>query len=279
MRYQTEKNKKKNKRKGLIFTFVFHSIALLLALYPLMTMQQEQKEEIRAVLVEFDFGAKEEGAKKVKKQKAEQKRQVQKVTPITKQAPKILTTELPSDLKMPKVKRPVKKVEKVPEPIPSDIPSPSQEIKITAPKVHIPAPSPSNTEAEEVDGSEDGEVSDAEVSGEGEGEKGEGSFDEGDKAGEGTGFIEGNGTLTRKVVKRSPINGIVKKNGVIVLKICVTRNGLVDYVEFDHSNSTIHDAEVVREAQKALSQYRFEADYGAAERECGRFSYTIDLGK
>ncbi|NBC24501.1 MAG: hypothetical protein GVX78_02680, partial [Bacteroidetes bacterium] len=94
---------------------------------------------------------------------------------------------------------------------------------------------------------------------------------------DGTGFIGGDGILTRKIVKRASISELVKESGTIVIKLCVTRNGLVDYVEFDPSRSTIKDIETVRAALDAMSLYRFERDYSAAKRECGSFQFNIEV--
>lgn len=272
-----EENKKKNKKKGLILTFVFHGLAVALALYPLMNLDQQQKEQIEAVIVEFDFGAKAEGAKKVKKKDVEKKREVQKVATMTKPAPKMVTSDLPSEMKVPDVKRPDRRVEEIPDPVPSDVPSQTKkQPKMEVPDVHVPAPVES-TEGS-TDGEADGELEDAAESGDGNGDTGDGEFDEGESGNEGTGYIEGNGTLTRKVIKRADVNAMVKKEGTILMKLCVTRSGNVDYVEYDREGSTIFDRDIVDAALDAMSKYKFETDYTAPKRECGLFRYNIEYG-
>lgn len=278
MQYQRKEKNKKNKKKGLLLTFMFHGLAVALALFPLLNIEQ-QKQKFEAIVVEFDFGAKAEGAKKVKKKETQEKREVQQLASITKPVPKILTTEQPADLKIPEMKRPDRKVEKIPDPVPSDRPTTTEK---TVPKMELPKinkPVPATTDAGGSVGEADGELDEnATESGDGTGEKGEGEFDKGESGDKGTGFIEGNGTLSRKVVKRANIDAMVKKEGVIVVKLCVTQSGAVDFVEYDASASTIQDPEVVKAALDAISQYRFETDYDAPARECGRFRYSIEYG-
>jgi outer membrane biosynthesis protein TonB len=279
MQYRKKEKTKKNKKKGLILTFVFHGLAVALALYPLMNLDQEQKEQIEAIVVEFDFGAKAEGAKKVKKKEVEKKREVKKMASITKPAPKMVTTDQPSELKVPDVKRPVEKVERIPDPVPSDVPAKTEkQTKMEIPNIYIPEDKPVESDKGSAEGEAEGAEVDATESGDGQGEEGEGKFDKGDSGDKGNGYIEGDGTLSRKVIKRASVHAMVKKEGTIIMKICVTRSGAVDYVEFDRNGSTITDRDIVDAAIDAMTKYRFEKDYTAPARECGRFRYNIEYG-
>lgn len=288
MKKQSIEKQEESKKKGLIVTFVFHSIALLLALYPLMNVE-EKKPEIQAVVVEFDNSAKSEGAKKVKKKVVAQ-RETRKAAALPERASKMLTSKQPTDIKVPEVKRSVKVPDAVPKPIPSDAPVASTSrvpSKIKAPVAVKPSMKPLESEATEsqevsasegaVDGSDEGLAEDAMESGNGEGDTGEGKSDMGEGDSDGTGFIGGDGILSRKIVERANINELVKESGTIVIKLCVTQNGAVDYVEYDPSKSTISNPDAVRGALEAMSLYRFERDFSAAERECGSFQFHIEL--
>ena len=288
MKKQDIRKQEESKKKGLIVTFVFHSVVLLLALYPLMTVEEE-KPEFQAVVVEFESSAKAEGAKKVKKKVVAQ-RETRKAAALPQRASKMLTTDRPNDIKVPVVKRTIKVPDAVPDPAPSDAPVASTSTvpkTITAPVAVKPSMKPVETEtvaSEEttasegaVNGAEEGVAEDAAVSGEGDGEKGDGASSIGEGDSDGTGFIGGDGILTRKIVKRARINDMVKESGTIVIKLCVTQEGAVDYVEYDPSKSTINNPEAVRGALHAMSSYRFERDFSAAQRECGSFQFNIEM--
>ncbi len=287
MEDQKFKKQEENKKKGLIATFVFHGLAILLALFPLMSAEEKQPE-MQAVVIEFNNSAQSEGAKKVKKKEVQQ-RETRQAAALPDRASKMLTTERPNEMKVPEVKRRVKVTDAVPDPVPSDAPiAQTKSSKVLkAPKASKPSMKPLESEeavsesAESsegaVDGSDEGVAEAAETSGSGEGERGEGESDMGAGENEGTGFIGGDGILSRKVVKRANINDMVKESGVIVIKICVTQDGAVDYVEFDPSRSSISNPNAIEGALKAMSLYRFERDLSAAERECGSFQFNIEL--
>ncbi len=288
MKKQKIEKQEESKKKGLIVTFVFHSIALLLALYPLMNVE-DKEPEFQAVVVEFDNSAKSEGAKKVKKKVLAQ-RETRKAAALPERASKMLTSKQPSDIKVPEIKRSVKVPDAVPKPIPSNAPIASTSripATVKAPVAVKPSMKPIESEAAETvevsssegaaDGAEDGLAEDALESGEGEGDTGDGKSDLGEGDTDGTGFIGGDGILSRKIVERANINELVKESGTIVIKLCVTQNGAVDYVEYDPSRSTITDPDAVRGALNAMALYRFERDFSAAQRECGSFQFHIEL--
>jgi|GEM_PF-854637 len=287
MKEQKFKKQEENKKKGLIATFVFHGLAILLALFPLMSADEKQPE-MQAVVIEFNSSAQSEGAKKVKKKEVQQ-RETRQAAALPDRASKMLTTERPNEMKVPEVKRRVKVIDAVPDPIPSNAPlaqTKSPKV-IKAPKASKPSMKPLETEVAvsesaesaegDIDGSDDGVAEAAVASGNGKGERGEGESDIGAGDSKGTGFIGGDGILSRKVVKRANINDMVKESGVIVIKLCVTQNGAVDYVEFDPSRSTIKNPDAIDGALEAMSLYRFERDMSAAERECGSFQFNIEL--
>ncbi len=288
MKKKNVEKQEQSKKKGLIATFVFHSIALLLALYPLMNVE-EKEPEFQGFIVEFEHSAKSEGAKKVKK-KVVAKRETSKAAALPQRASKMLTTDRPQDIKVPEIKRTVKVPDAVPDPLPSDAPVASTSrvpSQINAPVAVKPSMKPIEFEAADaaemeasegaIDGDAEGLEKEASESGNGKGESGEGESDLGEGTSNGTGFIGGNGILTRKIVKRANINGLVKESGTIVIKLCVTQNGVVDFVEYDAESSTISNPEAVKGALEAMSLYRFERDYSAAKRECGSFQFNIEL--
>ena len=105
-------------------------------------------------------------------------------------------------------------------------------------------------------------------SGIGDGGYGEGEFD-----------ASGDGIFGRKVIYNNyeDLKKIYKKSGRIWIKTCVNRRGKVTVVEIDELNTTIRDAQILRDALKAVQGYRFEEDFSAAKEQCGLIKILLDL--
>ncbi len=116
------------------------------------------------------------------------------------------------------------------------------------------------------------------------GEGDSGSSDTGDSDTDGQGDsgdsgddFDGDGLLSRKVIKRTNLGNIVKESGKITVNICVNRDGKVIFAEADRSKSTIKDRTVLKNAEVALKGYVFEKDYTVAERQCASYSFLVTV--
>ena len=65
------------------------------------------------------------------------------------------------------------------------------------------------------------------------------------------------------------------QSGLIILKLCINRNGVVTFVEIDRAKSTITSVEVLKAALVAGYSYIFEPNQNAAESDCGNISIVI----
>ncbi len=148
---------------------------------------------------------------------------------------------------------------------------------------HIVEDEPSNTNVDDVElSTSDEEAVDTdteftEVIDEGEANSDVSDEDAGDRPG--SGFIEGDGVLSRPIIFRNDPKNLAIKSGTIVVKVCINRKGLVSYAEFDNENSTIHDPEIKKLVMADVVEYRFEKSYSAPEKECGRLSYHFKFNK
>jgi outer membrane biosynthesis protein TonB len=96
----------------------------------------------------------------------------------------------------------------------------------------------------------------------------------GNSGNSGTDF-SGDGLISRKVIERADLDKIIKKNGKIVINLCINRDGIVIFQKADKAKSTIKDPLLLKKAEKAASRYRYEKDYTAAERQCGQLTVII----
>jgi hypothetical protein len=105
----------------------------------------------------------------------------------------------------------------------------------------------------------------------------EGMGDSGDGTGEFDG--SGDGIFGRKVIYRNiqaAINS-AKESGRVVAKVCINRAGVPTYAEIDEMETTISDKSTLRNFLKAIQGYRYEKDGSAAEEQCGRLAFTMDI--
>lgn len=87
--------------------------------------------------------------------------------------------------------------------------------------------------------------------------------------------FQGDGLLTRKVIERANLDKIIKQNGKIVINLCVDRDGAVIFTKADKKSSSIKDPLLLKKAERAAGRYRYEKDYQAAERQCGKLTVII----
>lgn len=88
----------------------------------------------------------------------------------------------------------------------------------------------------------------------------------------------GDGIFGRKVTHRdrSMIQNATGKTGKIVMKVCITRNGNVSYVELNELETTIRDSKMLKNAIRAMWKYKYEKDQRAPKEECGKFTVSVD---
>lgn len=137
-------------------------------------------------------------------------------------------------------------------------------------------------------GSGGGKVTDSDNPGPGSdgGEGSSGSSDTGDSDTDGQGDsgdsgddFDGNGLLTRKVIRRAKLDGLIKQTGKVVINLCVNQDGKVIFAEADEYKSTIKDMALLQRAENTAAKYRYEKDYTVAKRQCGKLSFIVKLPK
>ncbi|MEO1626011.1 MAG: hypothetical protein AAFV25_12705, partial [Bacteroidota bacterium] len=271
---------------GLIIAFFIHVGILILALMPLIShLQTPEPERAEFVVMDFtDFKpASKEGAKpqkvsnKQKRQKKQTKRSVPKTKPVPKPNPKpvppaptkkVLTSSEPN----PPVKTSPTKVE-MPSERPLETPKPVEE---TAP---APVEQKPDAEVAETAPASESSASDASKSSSnssnGTGKTGNGKLDKGKNNGE----VAGDGIFSRRVIYRADVKKITELEGKIVVELCINREGRVVYAKPDKAASTIRDNDVIRKAVGLTTKYKFERDYTAPAKQCGKLTYIFDIEK
>lgn len=98
--------------------------------------------------------------------------------------------------------------------------------------------------------------------------------------GSGTGEFDdsGDGIFGRKVVywDHSMRRKAVAKSGRIVFTVCINRKGNVSFVSLNEFETTVKERTILRNALKAMYNYRYEPDPNAAREQCGKYTVTID---
>lgn len=98
----------------------------------------------------------------------------------------------------------------------------------------------------------------------------------GQGSGSGGDDFRGDGLLTRKVIRRANVESLIKEPGRMVINLCVNRDGAVIFSEVNKRMTTLKDAKLLKDAEYTASKYRYEKDYTAAERQCGRLTFIIE---
>jgi len=102
-----------------------------------------------------------------------------------------------------------------------------------------------------------------------------GKTDSGTKVGD----FPGDGLFNRKVIYRADVKKVTKEEGKIVIDLCVNRDGRVVYSKFNKGASTIKTMSVIRKAMDIAQQYRFEKDYTAPDKQCGKLTFIFEIEK
>ncbi len=267
---------KKDQRKAKRVAIWIHAILFVGFAFPFMSHTLEEEPKYESV-IEIDFTDFQSSAAKSSTKKAtpdapkpveEPKLEVKptpKAAPTAKHKPVIETKspEAPKIKTAPKVSEQPKKTPKV-EVIPADKAPETPveevvEVAEEAPKATSGTPSDAG---EGTSGTSD--TGNAET--DGKADKGDSGMD-----------FSGDGLFTRRVIYRADIKKLAQEEGKIVVNLCVNNEGKVIYTEFNPEESTINSPKLVNRAQLATRKYRFERDYTAPTKQCGKLTFLFVL--
>ncbi len=106
------------------------------------------------------------------------------------------------------------------------------------------------------------------------GQAGYSDFD-GPGEGEGDGDF---GAFKRKLEYRPKSSKLLTTDGKITLKICVNQDGKVTYAKVQEQGTTIYDDELLQETELLFKKYRFEKDFDAPVKQCGKYAFILYPG-
>jgi len=287
---------KKNRKKAKVISVSLHLSVLLLALLPFMKiLPSEEAPEMEVIFLEFSSGSQSSNSTASMTPKGiEDRPEVKPLEPmpmeseiqpmesepiddlVTVNNDEVMIEE-PAEVEEEIVEQEIEEeiVETTDEPvfeeyeeevIPEEIPEVSNDEVLS-------------DVSDEANGEDTpGHSGASEMEGDGIGTAGDGQSDHGEaETGRGEGFIEGNGVLTRRIIYREDAKKLAEEDGVIILKVCINQRGSVIYIEYDNENSTISNKDLIDRAIDNVLKYRFERDYSAPLRECGRITYIFTL--
>lgn len=293
---------KKDKNKARKIALILHSFLILGFVVPFLNSKiNEQPVYEQVVTIDFeDFksAAAKSSTRKASpaatkavetpKKKPVVKPQPPKPTPKPKPTPPVAKHKpvitAPSPERPPIKTAPViknvptpepRKVEvvKIPEPEPVKEEVPDEEFIDEPVEEVVEAEAPPVTETAEAPGA-------ASEAGEGDfgtSETGKAETDGKAEKGDSGNDFSGDGLLTRKVTYRADVKKLTKEEGKIVINICVSQQGSVTFSEYNQDESTIYDADLVVKAKKTASKYKFEKDYTAPRKQCGKLTFTFEI--
>lgn len=274
-----QKEEKKRRRKGIIWTVIVHTGILALAILPLMkmTMPDEPEEEYDTLVTmdftEFDRASKKASDSSPKGGAKQQKKSPEQPKPEVKPLP-----TKPPVVEAPTPEPPIPTSPKVPEK-----PTPVETKPVPVEEAKDPAPTPVEPDVT-ISDENDAPTDDAPGTDAGTGTTGNGKST---KPGTGTDAtpgdgdegldFSGDGIFGRRVVYRADVKKITHEEGKIVINLCVDRIGRVVYSKYNTELSTITTPSVVAKAERTAAKYRFDKDYTAAPKECGKLTFIFDL--
>lgn len=297
----------KNSRKGRNISIAIHTLLLLIAFFYVMPpVDQEALEEKPPYAVKVDFTFEESSMSKYAHDDAGEKRpqaeeqaenkpvetQQEKTPeptpepePEVKPVDPISTTTTEEDSPVKVIDRP-KPVIKTPD-IVKPVPKPKDDV-YTPPVKSVPAPT--KTPSTSTNGSSTTKPSSlpGKEGGTGKGDSGTGagktSGNDGDEGkgntSSGTGAYDGSGdgVFGRKVVYRDSKSAAAAMtvSGIVTIKICVNRAGVVTFAEVLEAETNIRDRNTRKNFMKAAYNYRVKADYSAPEEQCGKLVFKSD---
>jgi len=304
--YQHSALEVQNSRKGRNISIGMHLLLLLIAFfYILPATDKEAVEEKPPYAVKVDFTFEESSMSKYahddageKRPQAEEQSQSQPEETVQEKTPEpepdptpvevkpvdpISTTTSSEDSPIKVVERP-KPVIKTPDIIKS---KPKTDEVYTSPTKTETSP----TKSPSTSGSGSSTTKPSSLpggSGTGKGDSGTGAGsskgNDGDEgkgnSSSGTGAYDGSGdgVFGRKVVYKDVKSAMAAMtvSGIVAVKICVNRAGIVTYAEVIEGETTIRDRNSRKNFMKAAYNYRVKADYTAPEEQCGKLVFKSD---
>ncbi|HHS95384.1 MAG TPA: hypothetical protein ENJ45_02260 [Phaeodactylibacter sp.] len=288
-------SEKKNKQKGMRISIMLNATLIILALFPFLTMDNNpEPEPQRFVEIQFtDFkSSSSKSAEGTKKQKLEAEKKVEKMNeeevkpePKVKPAPKpkrkpVLTTPEPNppvktSPPAPKTETDDKKPTKV---RPQRDPHPRRPKRSHRNKRKRNKPSkPGKETGKTSDTKQDGSDKPTNSGGGEAAENGKDATTGKTNTGTSVGDFPGDGLFNRRVIYRADVKSVTKEEGKIVINLCVNRAGRVVYSKFNKEASTIKTTSVIRKALEVAKQYRFEKDYSAPDKQCGKLTFIFEI--
>lgn len=88
----------------------------------------------------------------------------------------------------------------------------------------------------------------------------------------------GDGLFGRKIIFRDTrfFKPSIYESGIIQVKLCINREGIVKYSEIQRDRTTIKNINTLKSYLKASAGYKFQPSSEAPEFECGKISFRID---
>lgn len=298
---------KKNSKKGMRISVAVHVVIILLALYPFLTFESTPDlAKPKFIEVQFtDFkssSAKSSAGVKKEKLDAEEKVKETEEPVVEETIPEPVVEET----------KPEPVVEPTPEPAPQRPPvltsndrtppvvtSPEKpKTKVERPKrkpvvLNRPDPKPSTPTkpkrkpakkktkpgkaADKSDAKQDGEKNNSNSGGGEAPENGKDATSGKTDSGSSVGDFPGDGLFNRKVIYRADVKSVTKEEGKIVINLCVNREGRVVYTKYNKETSTIDSPDVLRKALEVAQDYRFEKDYTAPDKQCGKLTFIFEI--
>ncbi|MDX1479893.1 MAG: hypothetical protein R3301_19415 [Saprospiraceae bacterium] len=93
------------------------------------------------------------------------------------------------------------------------------------------------------------------------------------------GEFSDDGLFNRKVIHRANVARLAVKQGKIVIKLCVDRNGQVVWVKYDRDRSSLHNTDLIARAEATAEEYKFEKDPAAPTQQCGALTFIFQIEK
>ncbi len=306
-------SEKTNQRKARSFSLAVHALIVLLMLFPFLTREDkpdmEPKQFVEIQFTDFKSSSKK-SAEGDKKEELDAEKKVETTTdeaveetetvpepvveeakpePETKPEPEpkperapVVTSPDPNppvrtspEKPKEKVEQPRKKPKKV---VVKPDPKPRKPTRTKPKRKRTRTPSKKET-GKSSDKKQDGKTNNTNSGG---GQAAEGGTDAtSGKTDSGTsvGDFPGDGLFNRKVVYRADVKKVTKEEGKIVIDLCVNRDGRVVYSKYNKAASTIRTTSVLRKALEVAQQYRFERDYTAPDKQCGKLTFIFEIEK
>lgn len=274
-----------DKKKAKRIAFWFHTILLIGFTIPFLTQTITKSPTNYEKVITIEFDDFKSAAAKSSTKAATPATTQPVATPKPVEAPKKVETPKPIPTKTAPRKPVLKTPEKAPTIKEAPVVKETPPVVKPTPKPIEPTPTPEpvvEAEAAPEASTETSTEASGTASDKGEGDIGtsdsgnaetDGKADEGDNGMD----FSGDGLFSRRVIHRAEIKQLTKEEGTIVINLCVNRTGRVVYTDFNKEESTIDTPDLIREAMQATIKYRFEKDYTASAKQCGKMTYIFEI--